>query len=154
MHQCCQHWCGKQYLRRSQISRYHTSDHYTQAIPLVSNSHIGIVEFIVYYSGELLLFIDGGIVVQLPAEAPDFFSSEISTMVLGLIHPSIQWVPWALSLGVKQPGHDTDHSLPCSADLRIYGTIDPLPHMLLFHAKGQLYLAVRSTLSCVRRLKY
>jgi len=39
------------------------------------------------------LFIDGGIVVQFPAEAPDFFSSEMSTMVLGLIHSSIQWVP-------------------------------------------------------------
>jgi len=67
MHQCCQHWCRKQYLRRSQISRYHTSHHYTQAIPLVSTSHIGIVEFIVYYSWELLLFIDGGIMVQFPA---------------------------------------------------------------------------------------
>lgn len=42
VHQCCQHWCRKQYLRRSQISRYHTSHHYTQAIPLVSSSHIGI----------------------------------------------------------------------------------------------------------------
>ena len=154
MHQCCQHWCRKQYLRRSQISRYHTSHHYTQAIPLVSSSHIGIVEFIVYYSWEPLLFIDGGIMVQFPAGAPDFFFSEVSTMVLGPIHPSIQWVPRALSLGVKQPGREADRSHPFSADLWICGTIDPLPHMPLFHAQAQLYLAVRSTLSCVRRLKY
>ena len=154
MHQCCEHWCRKQYLRRSQISRYHTSHHYTQAIPLVSSCHIGIVEFIVYYSWELLLFIDGGIMVQFPAGTPDFSFSKVSTMVLGPIHPSIQWVPWALSLGVKQPGYEADYSPPCSADLRICGTIDPLPHMPLFHAQGQFYLAVGSTLSCVRMVKY
>jgi hypothetical protein len=30
----------------------------------------------------------------------------------------IQWVPGALSLGVKRPGRETDHSSPCSAEAK------------------------------------
>jgi hypothetical protein len=32
--------------------------------------------------------------------------------------PPIQWVPEALSLGVKWPGHEADHSHPSSAEVR------------------------------------
>jgi hypothetical protein len=32
--------------------------------------------------------------------------------------PPIQWVPWALSLGVKWPGCEADHSPPSSADVK------------------------------------
>jgi hypothetical protein len=33
-------------------------------------------------------------------------------------HPPIQWVPGALSVGVKQPGREADHSLPSSAEIK------------------------------------
>jgi hypothetical protein len=35
-----------------------------------------------------------------------------------LNQPPIQWVPEALSLGVKQPGREADHSPPSSADVK------------------------------------
>jgi hypothetical protein len=33
-------------------------------------------------------------------------------------HPPIQWVPGALSLKVKQPGCEADHSPPSSAEVK------------------------------------
>jgi hypothetical protein len=36
---------------------------------------------------------------------------------LGPTQPSIQWVPGALSLGVKWLGREADHSPPCSAEI-------------------------------------
>jgi len=33
-----------------------------------------------------------------------------SRPALGPTQPPNQWVPWALSLGVKRPGHEADHS--------------------------------------------
>jgi hypothetical protein len=41
-----------------------------------------------------------------------------STSVLGSTHSPIQWVPGALSLVVKQPGRETDHSPPPSAQVK------------------------------------
>jgi hypothetical protein len=32
--------------------------------------------------------------------------------------PTIQWAPGALSLGVKRPGHEADHSPPSSAEVK------------------------------------
>jgi hypothetical protein len=37
---------------------------------------------------------------------------------LGPIHPPIQWVPGALSLGVKQPVREADHPPPSSAEVK------------------------------------
>jgi hypothetical protein len=37
---------------------------------------------------------------------------------LGPIQPPIQWVPWALSLEVKQQRREADHSPPSSADVK------------------------------------
>jgi hypothetical protein len=57
----------------------------------------------------------------LAAGRPGFYSrqgqkiclfSTVSKPVLGLTQPLIQWVPWALSPGVKQLGRETDHSPP------------------------------------------
>jgi len=36
---------------------------------------------------------------------------------LGPTQPPIQWVPRALSLGVKRPGREADHSPPSSAEV-------------------------------------
>jgi hypothetical protein len=37
---------------------------------------------------------------------------------LGPTQPPIQWVPGALSLGVKWPGREADHSPPSSAEVK------------------------------------
>jgi hypothetical protein len=44
-----------------------------------------------------------------------FFFTTVSRMALGSTQPPIQWIPGALSLGVKQLGHEADHSPPSSA---------------------------------------
>jgi hypothetical protein len=56
-----------------------------------------------------------------------------SRPVLGPTQPPIQWVPGALSPGVKQPGPEDDHSqlVPRS---RIRGSIRPLPHTSSWHS--------------------
>jgi hypothetical protein len=46
-----------------------------------------------------------------------FFSTE-STPTLGSIQPPIQRVPGALSLGVKRPGRETNHSPPPNAEVK------------------------------------
>jgi hypothetical protein len=47
-----------------------------------------------------------------------FLFTTTSRMTLGHTQSSIQWVPGALSLGVKQPGHEADHSPPSSAEVK------------------------------------
>jgi hypothetical protein len=41
-----------------------------------------------------------------------------SRTALGPTQPPIQWVPGSLSLGVKRPGREADHSPPSSADVK------------------------------------
>jgi hypothetical protein len=47
---------------------------------------------------------------------------------VGLTQPSIDWIPGSLSLGVKRPGREADHSPPISADVKIRGFIHPFLH--------------------------
>jgi hypothetical protein len=42
----------------------------------------------------------------------------VSRPALGSIQPPIQWIPGALSLGLKRPGREADHSLPSSAEVK------------------------------------
>jgi hypothetical protein len=42
----------------------------------------------------------------------------VSRTALGPTQPPIHWVPGALSLGVKRPGRDADHSPPSSAEVK------------------------------------
>jgi hypothetical protein len=67
------------------------------------------------------------------------------TMALGPTQPPIQWVPGALSLGVKRPGREADHSPPSSAEVKnawSYTSTPPicLRGVVLSKAQGQLYL--------------
>jgi hypothetical protein len=47
-----------------------------------------------------------------------FLLTTASRPTLGLTQPPIQRVPGALSMGVKQPGREADHSLPSSAEVK------------------------------------
>jgi hypothetical protein len=68
-------------------------------------------------------------------------------LVLGPNQPPVQWVPGALSLSVKRPGRDADHSPPSSAEFK--ECVELYPHSpnttswrgaQLKKAQGQLYL--------------
>jgi hypothetical protein len=43
----------------------------------------------------------------------------------------IRWVPGAISLGVKRPGHEADHSSPSSAEVNNVEAVPPLPHVFM-----------------------
>jgi hypothetical protein len=51
----------------------------------------------------------------------------VSRTALGPTQPTIQWVPGAISLGVKRPGREADNSPPSSAEVKMRGAIPPLP---------------------------
>jgi hypothetical protein len=54
----------------------------------------------------------------------------VSRTALGPTQPPIQWVPGALSLGVKRQGREADHSPPFSAEVnnaRSYISTPPIP---------------------------
>jgi hypothetical protein len=47
-----------------------------------------------------------------------FHFTTASRTALGPTQPPIQWVPGALSLGVKRQAREADHSLPSSAEVK------------------------------------
>jgi hypothetical protein len=47
-----------------------------------------------------------------------FLFDIVSRPALGATHSPIQWVPGTLSLGVKQPEREADHSSPSSAEVK------------------------------------
>jgi hypothetical protein len=47
-----------------------------------------------------------------------FLFSTASRTALGPTQPPLQWVAGALSLGVKRPGRETDHSPPSTAEVK------------------------------------
>jgi hypothetical protein len=47
-----------------------------------------------------------------------FLFTTVTRTALGPTQPPIQWVPEALSLGVKRPGREADHSPPYSAEVK------------------------------------
>jgi hypothetical protein len=76
-----------------------------------------------------------------------FLFTTASRTALELSQPRIQWVPGDLSLGVKRPGREADHSPPSNAEIKMSGTIPPLPQYALMawcsvKAQGQLYLCL------------
>jgi hypothetical protein len=55
-----------------------------------------------------------------------FYKSSIP--VLGPIQPPIQWVPRAVSQGIKRPGCEDNHSPPSSTEIKTGGAIPSLLH--------------------------
>jgi hypothetical protein len=47
-----------------------------------------------------------------------FLLTTASITALGPTQPPIQWVPGALSVGVKRPGREEDHSPPTTAEVK------------------------------------
>jgi hypothetical protein len=47
-----------------------------------------------------------------------FLLDIVARPALGPTQPPIQWVPGALSLGVKRPGREADHSPPSTAEVK------------------------------------
>jgi len=54
-----------------------------------------------------------------------------SRPVLGPTQLPIQWVPGALTAGVKRPGIAADHSPPSRAEVKMCVAIPPLPQFVL-----------------------
>jgi hypothetical protein len=48
----------------------------------------------------------------------EIFLFVTESTVLGPTQPPIQWVPGALSLGVKRPGREANHSPPSDAEVK------------------------------------
>jgi hypothetical protein len=75
---------------------------------------------------------DQGVGVRVPVGSRIFFSKS-SRLALGSTQPPIQWVPGALSPGVKRPGREADHSPPTSAEVKkmwIYTSTPPYTFMV------------------------
>jgi hypothetical protein len=74
-----------------------------------------------------------------------FLFTTASRTVLGPTELPIQWVPGALSLGVKRPGCEADHSPPSSAEVKNAWSCTSTPQYAsmawcLVKTQGQLYL--------------
>jgi hypothetical protein len=80
-----------------------------------------------------------------------FLFTTTSRTALGPTQPPIQWIPGALSLGVKRPVREADHSPPSSAEVKEW--VEPYLHSpirlygVVFRkkAQGQLYLYLYTT---------
>jgi hypothetical protein len=67
-----------------------------------------------------------GVVARVPVGSRILFSPRRQTGSGGLPNP-IQWVPGALSPGVKRQGLEADHSHPTRAKVKKMWIIHPLP---------------------------
>jgi hypothetical protein len=61
---------------------------------------------------------DRGFRVRFPAEAGNFSLHHRVQNGSGPTQSPIQWVPGALSLGVKRPGREADHSPPSTTEVK------------------------------------
>jgi hypothetical protein len=69
-----------------------------------------------------------GIATSDPGGVKNFHFSMSYRLVLGSTQTPIQWVPGALSSGVKRPGREFDHSPPASSEVKrmwIYTSTPP-----------------------------
>jgi hypothetical protein len=73
-----------------------------------------------------------GVGVRVPVRSRIFSTS--SRPALGSTQPPIQWVPGALTAGVKLPGREADHSPPAVPGSRRRGPVHPLPYTPSWHS--------------------
>jgi hypothetical protein len=75
---------------------------------------------------------DWGIGVQVPVGSRIFISPCRPDRFWGSTQPPIQWIPGALSPGVKRPGREADHSRPTNTEVKkmwIYTSTSPYGFM-------------------------
>jgi hypothetical protein len=104
--------------------------------------HVPLIGLAQRYSAGLR---DGRSGVLIPVGSGNFSLHHRVQIGSGPTQPPIQWVPGALSLVVKRPGREADHSPPSSAKVRMRGAIPPLPQFSFMawcsiKAQGQLCL--------------
>jgi hypothetical protein len=76
-----------------------------------------------------------------------FLFTAVSRPALGPTLPTIQWVPGALSLWVKRPGREADHSPPSSNEVKNASSYTSIPQYTFIawcsvKAQGQIYLYI------------
>jgi hypothetical protein len=71
--------------------------------------------FIIRHFNIAIEYLDQGFETQ---QWLGIFFTTMSRPALGPTQPPSQWVPGALSLGVKRPGHEADHSPPSCAEVK------------------------------------
>jgi hypothetical protein len=71
-----------------------------------------------------------------PGSIPDIARFLFSPHCPERLRPTqpIQWVPGTISLGVKRPAIEADHSSPSSAEVENGGDIPPLPDISSWHS--------------------
>jgi hypothetical protein len=92
---------------------------------------------------------------SIPGGCWEFFSKPTaSRTALGPTQPPIQWVLRALSLGVKRPGREADHSPPSSVEVKewmelyIHSPNTPSWRGAQLKAQRQLYLTFYGWIVC------
>jgi hypothetical protein len=69
-----------------------------------------------------------------PSTGKAFLFYMASRPALRLTQPPIQWVLRELSTGIKRPGHEADHSLAPTVEVKNGGVLPTLPHMSSWHS--------------------
>jgi hypothetical protein len=90
-----------------------------------------------------------------------FLFITVSRTALGPTQPPIQWIPAALSLGVKRPRHEADYSPPSSAEVKntwSYTSTPPYVFMawclVKYRDNFTLYFTISVDDSCVIEVPY
>jgi hypothetical protein len=104
---------------------------------------------------------------RFPVWAGKFLITTACRTALGPTQPRIQWVPGALSLGVKRAKREADHSLPSSSEVKecvelyLHSPNTPSWRCAQLKAQGQIYLYKSGTfldrlkiIRIVAKLKY
>jgi hypothetical protein len=87
-------------------------------------------------------------VVQLLKGVKITLHSKTSRSVLEPIYPPVEWALGTISLGLRRPGREVNHSPPCSTEVKkiwIYISTPPYVFMtwcLISYAQRQLYVVV------------
>jgi Ni/Co efflux regulator RcnB len=69
-----------------------------------------------------------------PGREKNFLFFKSSRPALRSTHPPIQWVPGALSPGVKRPGREVDHSPPICTEVKKMWICTSTPHTPSWHS--------------------
>jgi hypothetical protein len=60
-----------------------------------------------------------------------FFFTTVYTLAVGPIQPPIQWVSGVLTSGIKQLGHEANHSLPPIAEVNVWSYTSTSPYVFM-----------------------